>query len=92
MVCGTSLTQHLADGRVSANLLTFYGLIVLAVLAGLVIRSLLAHGRNRLQRLLSAVRRPGQADCVQDRTPGAARFPRPGACAKRAGSIAVKGA
>jgi small conductance mechanosensitive channel len=51
MVWGTSIIQHLADGRVSANLLTFYGLIVLAVLAGLIIRSLLAHGRNRLTGL-----------------------------------------
>src|SRR5260370_24801407 len=51
MVYGTSIFQHLADGRVSANLLTFYGLIVVAILAGLVIRSLLAHGRNRLTGL-----------------------------------------
>jgi len=51
MVWGTSIIQHLADGRVSANLLTFYGLIVVAILAGLVIRSLLAHGRNRLTGL-----------------------------------------
>ncbi len=48
---GTSIFQHLADGRVSANLLTFYGLIVVAILAGLVIRALLAHGRSRLTGL-----------------------------------------
>ncbi len=51
MVWGTSIIQHLADGRVSANLLTFYGLIVVAILAGLAIRSLLAHGRNRMTGL-----------------------------------------
>jgi small conductance mechanosensitive channel len=50
-VWGTSIFQHLADGRVSANLLTFYGLIVVAILAGLVIRALLAHGRSRLTGL-----------------------------------------
>lgn len=51
MVYGTSIFQHLADGRVGANLLTFYGLIVVAILAGLVIRALLAHGRSRLTGL-----------------------------------------
>jgi moderate conductance mechanosensitive channel len=51
MVFGTSIWQHLADGRVSANLLTFYGLIVLVILTGLVLRALLAHGRNRLRGL-----------------------------------------
>lgn len=51
MVYGTSVFQHLADGRVSANLLTFYGLIVVAILAGLVIRALLAHGRSHLTGL-----------------------------------------
>jgi small conductance mechanosensitive channel len=50
-VFGTSVLQHLADGRVSANLLTFYGLIVVAILMGLVTRALLAHGRSRLTGL-----------------------------------------
>jgi small conductance mechanosensitive channel len=50
-VFSTSIFQHLADGRVSANLLTFYGLIVVAILAGLVTRALLAHGRSRLTSL-----------------------------------------
>jgi len=50
-VWGTSIFQHLADGRVSANLLTFYGLIVVVILAGLVSRALLAHGRTRLTGL-----------------------------------------
>jgi small conductance mechanosensitive channel len=50
-VWGTSILQHLADGRVSANLLTFYGLIVVIILAGIVIRALLAQGRSRLTAL-----------------------------------------
>jgi small conductance mechanosensitive channel len=50
-VWATSILQHLADGRVSANLLTFYGLIVVVILAGLIIRALLAQGRSRLTGL-----------------------------------------
>src|SRR5256885_362354 len=34
MIFAASIFQRLADGRVSANLLTFYGLIVLVILAG----------------------------------------------------------
>jgi hypothetical protein len=51
MALATTIFQQLADGRVSANLLTFYGLIVAAILAGLVLRALLAHGRSRLTDL-----------------------------------------
>jgi small conductance mechanosensitive channel len=51
MVFATSIFQRLADGRVSANLLTFYGLIVVVILVGLVLRALLAHGKSRLTAL-----------------------------------------
>src|SRR5262249_55785815 len=51
MVFAASIFQQLADGRVSANLLTFYGLIVLVILAGLILRALLARGRSRLTSL-----------------------------------------
>jgi small conductance mechanosensitive channel len=51
MIFAASIGQRLADGRVSANLLTFYGLIVLVILAGLIVRALLARGRSRLTAL-----------------------------------------
>ena len=51
MVFAASIFQRLADGRVSANLLTFYGLIVVVILAGLVLRALLTHGKSRLTAL-----------------------------------------
>jgi small conductance mechanosensitive channel len=51
MALATTIFQQLADGRVSANLLTFYGLVVAVILAGLVLRALLAHGRSRLTEL-----------------------------------------
>ena len=51
MIFAASIGQRLADGRVSANLLTFYGLIVLVILTGLIVRALLARGRSRLTAL-----------------------------------------
>jgi small conductance mechanosensitive channel len=51
MVILSSLFDRLADGRFSANLLTFYGLVVAIILAGLVLRRLLSRGGSRLSTL-----------------------------------------
>jgi small conductance mechanosensitive channel len=51
MVILSSLFQRFADGRFSANLLTFYGLIVAVILAGLILRRLLNRGGSRLSAL-----------------------------------------
>jgi small conductance mechanosensitive channel len=51
MILFCSLFQRLADGRFSTNLVTFYGLMVATILAGLVLRRVLNQGSRQLSSL-----------------------------------------